>query len=205
MKKKVKRWVSTAMLMLFCVCSYAQTISVTGTITDQAGETMPGVNIQIKGTTIGTVTDVNGKYTISAPSDASILVFSFIGFRTIEMMVGDRREISIKLDEDTKELDEVVVIGYGTARKRDLTGAVSQVKAAQLENEKPQSVQDVLRGKVAGLNVGLATTAKGGGNLEVRGTKSIRDGSDATDAANKTREANYPLIVLDGVNLYRCH
>lgn len=199
MKKKVKRWVSAAMLLLFCVCGYAQTISVKGTIIDQGNIPMPGVNVTIQGTTKGVVTDIDGKYTVEVPSNSS-LVFSFVGYLSQTLVVEGRTIIDVTMVEDVQKIDEVVVIGYGTARKRDLTGAVTQVKTSQLEIQKPMSVQDVLRGRVAGLNVGFNAEAKGGGNLEVRGTKSIRgDATDAAAARKDTREANYPLIVLDGV------
>ncbi|MDR1171381.1 MAG: SusC/RagA family TonB-linked outer membrane protein [Bacteroidales bacterium] len=189
MNKKVRKWAFAAMLVLFCVCGYSQTIPINGTITDQAGEAMPGVNIRVKGTSTGAVTDIAGKYTISVPSGESVLVFSFIGFKSVEMTVGDRREISVKLDEETRELDEVVVVGYGTMKKRDLTGSVSQMKSSVVANEAPRDVRDMLRANVAGLNISYSTGAKPGGDLQVRGKNTLKAGSS-------------PLLVLDGVIYY---
>ena len=161
---------------------------VTGTVKDAAtGELLPGVNIVIKGTTIGTLTDANGKYslTVTDPGNAA-LVFSFIGFGSKEVKVAGQSTIDVALEATLTGLDEVVVIGYGTMKKRDLTGAVSSIKAGQTENKKPQAIQDILRGNVAGLEVGLSTTAKGGGSLELRGDNTLKTSST-------------PLLVLDGV------
>ena len=158
-------------------------IVITGTVVDESGESIPGVTVFLAGTGTGTVTDIDGGYSISVPEDAE-LTFSYVGFASQTIAVGNQSEINVTLLTDTSSLEEVVVIGYGTARKRDLTGAVSSVTATRLENENPNSVQDVLRGNIAGLNVGLNTSAKGGGSLEVRGRTSLNAGSS-------------PLIVLD--------
>ncbi len=160
--------------------------TVKGKVVSTTGELLPGVSIVVKGTTTGTVTDMDGKYTLSNVPDNAKLVFSFIGFTASEVAFTNQAEINVTLQEDTKQIEEVVAIGYGTAKKRDLTGAVAQVKTEQLQNEKPQSVQDILRGNVAGLSVGYASLAKGGGDLEIRGD-------------NTLKTASSPLIVLDGV------
>jgi TonB-linked SusC/RagA family outer membrane protein len=166
----------------------AQNVQVSGQVTDETGEPIPGATVLVKATTTGMATDLEGNYTVSAPNDAT-LVFSFIGYQTQEVEIGNRSVIDISLEPDISSLEEVVVIGYGTARKRDLTGAVSSVDADRLENENPNSVQDVLRGNIAGLNVGMETSAKGGGGLEVRGRTSLNAGTS-------------PLIVLDGAIYY---
>src|SRR5690554_3241579 len=166
----------------------AQTVQVTGKVTDESGDPIPGATVLVKGTTRGMATDLDGVYSLSATGDA-VLVFSFIGYQTQEVEVGNRSVIDIVLISDFSSLEEVVVIGYGTARKRDLTGAVSSVRTDRLENENPNSVQDVLRGNIAGLNVGMETSAKGGGGLEVRGRTSLNAGRS-------------PLIVLDGAIYY---
>lgn len=146
---------------------------------------IPGVTVVVKGTTTGTTTDADGKYEIDIKSDNDILVFSAVGFLTQERAVGNASMLDISLSTDQKTLDEVVVVGYGTQKKRDLTGAVSQISASKLDNENPQSVQDVLRGNIPGMNVGFSASAKGGGQVAVRGVNSVN--------AGKT-----PLIVLDG-------
>lgn len=163
-------------------------ITVTGIVSEESGEGIPGVTVFIAGTGIGTATDIDGRYTLTVPEDAE-LTYSYVGFITQVINVGNRSEINVTLMTDMASLEEVVVIGYGTARKRDITGAVSSVTATRLENENPNSVQDVLRGNVAGLNVGLNTSAKGGGGLEVRGRTSLNAGGS-------------PLIVLDGAIYY---
>ncbi|GEO05417.1 SusC/RagA family TonB-linked outer membrane protein [Adhaeribacter aerolatus] len=163
--------------------------AVSGRITSNNGEALPGVTIVVKGTTIGTTSDAGGRYSLAVPDNKGILVFSFIGFTPKEVPINGQQSLNVTLTDDVKALDEVVVIGYGTQTKRDLTGAVSQVKATQLENENPNSVQDVLRGNVPGLNVGFSASAKGGGSLQVRGQNTLSAGSS-------------PLIVLDGIIYY---
>ena len=165
--------------------SVQQGITITGIVTDAFGEPLPGVTVQIKGVAQGTATDVNGAFSLSVPDGNATLVFSYIGFTTQEILVGNQRTINITLVDDTRQLEEVVVIGYGTMKKRDLTGAVAQMKAEAVANEAPKSVQDILRANVAGLNIGYSTGAKPGGDLQVRGTNTLKAGTS-------------PLIVLDG-------
>ncbi|WP_207532300.1 SusC/RagA family TonB-linked outer membrane protein [Desertivirga arenae] len=183
MRKKITLLI--AFLLVIITGARAQNITVTGVVKDSKGETQPGVSVKEKGTTRGTATDANGKYSISVPQTAT-LVFSSIGFSLQEVPVNNRSTVNVTLRTDNTQLQEVVVIGYGTATKKDVTGAVSSVKATQLENENPQSVSDILRGNIPGLNVGLSTSAKGGGDLLVRGKTTLSAGTS-------------PLIVLDGV------
>ncbi|SDM73274.1 TonB-dependent receptor [Siphonobacter aquaeclarae] len=162
---------------------------VTGTVTDEKGNPLPGVNIQLKDSNRGTSTDSKGKYRLSIPDGGGILVFRSVGYLAEEVEIGSKSVLDFTLREATQALNEVVVVGYGTAQKRDLTGAVSQIKAAQIENENPNTVQDMLRGNVAGLNVGYDASAKGGGDLQVRGRTSLNASSS-------------PLLVVDGVIYY---
>lgn len=175
--------------LLGCLVSFAQAQNITGKVTDAEGSPIPGVNILVKGTTFGTTTDMNGDYALNVEGQNQVLVFSFIGYASQEVAIDNRTTVNVTLEADTKLLEEVVVVGYGTLQKRDLTGAVSQVKAGQLENENPNAVQDVLRGNIAGLNVGFSTSAKGGGSLQVRGKQSLNANSS-------------PLLVLDGAIYY---
>lgn len=163
--------------------------TITGTVTDTYGETIPGVNIVEKGTTNGFISDMDGNYSIILTQSNATLVFSFIGYTTMEIAVGNQSIVNVVLKEESLDLDEVVVVGYGVQKKRDLTGAVAQVKAETLEKESPSTVQDLLRANVPGLNIGLDNTAKGGGSLEIRGKRSIK--------AN-----NEPLLVVDGIIYY---
>src|SRR5690606_36620092 len=120
-------------LMVWCTSLLAQNVQWTGLVTGESGEPIPGSTILMKGTTTGVATDLHGRYSLSAPNDA-VLVFSFIGSQTQDVEIGNRTVIDIVMISDFSSLEEVVVIGYGTARKRDLTGAVSSVRTDRLEN-----------------------------------------------------------------------
>jgi TonB-linked SusC/RagA family outer membrane protein len=144
----------------------------------------------VKGSTVGATTDANGGYAISAPADAT-LVFSFLGLITKEEAVAGRGRIDVTLSERSESLDEVVVVGYGTMRKKDLTGSIIQIRPDRIANENPKTVQDVLRG-IPGLSVGYEASAKGGGTLQIRGQRSVY-----TDGGH-----NNPLLILDGMIFY---
>ena len=159
--------------------------TITGKIVDMSGEPIIGANIVEKGTTNGTITDADGNFSLEV-SENSTLVVSYIGYTPQEIIVTNKSSFNIKLKEDTEVLDEVVVVGYGTAKKKDLTGAVSSVKAEKLSAQAPRNVQDILRSNAAGLNIGIATDAKADADLTVRGKGTLSAGSS-------------PLIVLDGV------
>jgi len=159
---------------------------INGNVTDASGVPLAGANILEIGTSNGTQTDFDGNFTVMLTSENATLSISYIGFVTKEIQVGGQMQISIILTEDAALLDEVVVVGYGSQRKQDVTGSVTHIRAADLENENPNNVEDILRGNVAGLTVGFSATAKGGGALEVRGRKSLNAGRS-------------PLLVLDGI------
>lgn len=159
---------------------------VSGLVTDSKGATLPGVSVMIKGTDKGVVTDSQGKYSIELDNDKSTLVFSFIGMRSQEMVVGARNEINVSLNEDMTGLEEVVVIGYGMVKKSDLTGAIASVKADELAQNATSSVMHMLSGKVAGLQVKQNSAQPGGGvSVLIRGAAS-------------TGAGNTPLYVIDG-------
>ncbi len=176
--------------ILACTVVLAQAnITVSGTVTSSDdGAGIPGVNVLVKGTTVGTVTDIDGAYSLQVPDQNAVLVFSFIGYTSTEVQVGSRSVIDLVLDRDVTTLDEVVVVGYGEQSRRHLTGAIQSVSAQQFENERPQNISDILRSNAAGLAVGVSSSAKGAGlsDFEVRGDNSLRTSSE-------------PLIVLDGV------
>ena len=167
--------------------SFAQDRIIKGVVKDKQGTGVPGVSIKIKGTSIAVLAGATGSYTISAPGN-SVLIYSSVGFTTQEIAVNNRTQIDLTLADEANDLTEVVVIGYGTAQKKDVTGAISSIKATQLENENPNSVTDILRGNIPGLNVGINTSPKGGDSrdLLVRGKTSLTG-------------TTFPLIVLDGV------
>ncbi len=167
--------------------------TVTGKVTGDDGEGIPGVNVVVKGTTVGVITDFNGDYSLNVPAGESTLVFSSVGYTTVEENIGNRSTIDIALAQDVTALEEVVVIGYGTQQKKDLTGAIVNVQAEKVEKYKPTSVSEILRTTVPGLSVGYATDARNVPDFNVRGDASIKaDSDDETDA-------NQPLVVLDGV------
>ncbi|GAB2698609.1 TonB-dependent receptor [Mucilaginibacter koreensis] len=160
---------------------------IKGTVKDNKGLGVPGASVRVVGTPRGVATDISGNYTITAAAN-SVLSFSSVSYNTVQIPVNNQTTINVVLKDDGKQLSDVVVIGYGTRQKRDVTGAISSVKATQLENENPASVTDILKGNIPGINVAMNTSPKGGGSgdLLVRGKTSL--------TANTT-----PLIVLDGV------
>ena len=164
--------------------------TVKGKVTDTAnGQGLPGVNVVVKGTSVGTTTDERGDYSISVPDNSSTLVFSFVGYLSQEVTVGNRTTIDLGLAPDTKVLSEVVVIGYGTAKKSDLTGAVGSVKESELRERPAPSLNQQLAGRLPGVQVNTNSGRPGGRtNVRIRGFSSINS-------------SNNPLYVVDGVML----
>ena len=163
-----------------------QSKKVSGVITDVNGEPIIGVNVLVKGTTNGTTTDLDGKYALEVPSNA-VLQFSYIGYLTQEVAVKDKAILNVIMKEDTKSLEEVVVIGYGTVKKSNLTGAITQVKAEDLPQTANMSLGQMMSGKAAGMQVSVTSAQPGGGvNVQIRGNA-------AGGAGNKG-----PLYVIDG-------
>ncbi|MCW3108992.1 MAG: TonB-dependent receptor [Segetibacter sp.] len=173
-------------LFLPAIAIAQATRTISGTVLDSKNAPLLGVSVTVKGSTKGTTTGADGHYVLPNVPEKATLVISSTGFTAQEIPVSGKSTINVTLGEALNAMSDVVVIGYGTRQRRDVTGAVSQVKASQLENENPQSVQDLLRGNVPGLSVTSSPNAKGGGNLMVRGRASINAGTT-------------PLIVLDGV------
>ena len=164
-----------------------QDISITGTVTDEHNDPLIGVNVQVKGTTIGAITDFNGQFTVAIPNRDAVLVFSFIGFITQEMTVGNRTSLTVRLREDISQLEEVVVVGYGTIKKSDLTGSVANVKADRLLDRPAVNVGQALSGKAAGVEI-----FENGGDPD--GKIRIRIRGD-----NSINSSNDPLYVIDGI------
>lgn len=186
MKPKLYRYlVSVLLLLMGSTQVFSQEIQVSGTVLDEQGLSLPGVTVLVKGSSQGTVTDIDGKYTISLTEDG-VLVFSFVGFLTQETAVGNRSSIDIVLQEDISSLDEVVVIGYGTQKKSDLTGSVVRVSMDDKSLQSNSNLFQALSGAAAGVNVQGAGLAGGEPNLSIRGQTSL--------SANDN-----PLIVVDGI------
>lgn len=165
--------------------SYAQQVQVSGNVSDDAGP-LPGVSVFVKGTNNGTATDFDGNYEITADSDA-VLSFSFIGYKDKDVSIGGKTTINVKLEEDVSALEEVVVVGYGAQRKKELTGAVAQVKSEELLKTSTADIGTALQGQIAGVNVVASSGAPGSeANVMIRGLTSING-------------ANRPLYVVDGI------
>ncbi len=163
-------------------------IGISGTVTDEKGDGLPGVSILIKGTQLGTATDGKGNFTLNVPDENAVLVFSFVGYVSQEVAVAGRTSIEISLKADEKALDEVIVVGYGTQKKVNLTGAVSQVGSERLENRPVNNMDQALQGVSPGLNVTTNTTMGGEPNarmgINIRGIGSLSGGA--------------PWILVDG-------
>ncbi|WP_203256602.1 SusC/RagA family TonB-linked outer membrane protein [Hyunsoonleella ulvae] len=173
--------------LVFFIVGYlgAQNIDVSGTVLDNTGFPIPGVNVIVKNTTKGTVTDFDGNFTLTDVKPGATLTFSFIGYVTKEVTVSDGKKLTIELEEDVAALDEVVVVGYGTQRKKEVTGAVSVVDAEAIEKLNPQRVEQALQGQIAGVNVTSTSGSPGAGaNIRIRGITTNGD--------------NRPLILVDG-------
>ena len=174
---KKNRLVRVAIIMLpmllLSFWTYAQSVRVKGKVTDESGTTMVGVNVVVKGTTIGVVTDIDGKYQIDADAK-STLSFSFIGEKTREILVGNQKEINIKLVPDNLQVDEVVVVGYGTQRKEAVTGSVATVKGDLIREVPAPNITQALQGRIAGVDMEQTSTKPDASmQVRIRGTRSL--------------------------------
>lgn len=132
-----------------------QQLQITGVVKDTNGEPMIGVTVMVKGTGTGTITDIDGKYSVSVPGNKSVLTFSFVGYTTKEVTVGNQKSINVTLSEDSKMIDEVVVIGFQSQKKGNLTASVASVGAEALENRPVANIGQALQGMVPGLNISI--------------------------------------------------
>ncbi len=175
--------------LLARVHSIQSEIVVTGTVKDENGIALPGVNILEKGTVNGTVSDANGNYRLNVGSSNAVLVFSFVGAVTKEVKVGDQTEITVQLSMDTQLLSEIVVVGYGTQKKSDVTGAIASVKSDEFNKGVFTNAGELLQGKLAGVNIAANSGEPGAAqNVIIRGIGSLRSGTQ-------------PLYVVDGLLL----
>ncbi len=176
------------LLFVFAAISaaHSQGFSVSGKVVDDKGEGLPGVTVLVKGTNTAAPTDIDGNYTLSAPNGSGTLVFSFVGFQMQEVPINNRSTVNVTLASDAKALDEVVVIGYGTAKRQDLTGAVTSMSAKELETIPVSSVAEAMTGRMAGVNV-TTTDGAPGAEIIIR----VRGGGSVT-------QDNAPLYIVDG-------
>ncbi|WP_180335611.1 SusC/RagA family TonB-linked outer membrane protein [Labilibaculum filiforme] len=191
-KQNNSRWLlKSSMVLLMVLCSVAITFGqspskeITGKITDSSGFGIPGVNISLKTTTMGTVSDIDGNYSISANSE-NVIVYSFIGYTTQEILVGDQSSINVIMSEDALSVDEVVVIGYGIQKKALNTGSISSVKGEELQNTPASRADQAIQGRTAGVSV-LSNSGSPGAGTKIR----IR-------GVNSNGNSN-PLFIVDGM------
>ncbi|MWB94057.1 SusC/RagA family TonB-linked outer membrane protein [Flavobacterium sp. GA093] len=187
MKNKFSLLLVIAMIALLSASAYAQNKVIKGTIKDAAGILIPGVNVLIKGSQTGVSTDMDGSYSINA-SSGSTLVYSFIGFKTIEVVVSDSSSYNVTLKEDDNSLEEVVVVGYGVKKKKDLTGSIVSVGAEEIASRPVQNAVQAMQGKAAGVDISSNERPGTVGKINIRGVRSIS-------------ASNSPLYVVDGIPL----
>ena len=174
--------------ILASMAGYAQLKTITGKVTDaSSGEPFPGSTIAVKGTTIGTITNFDGAFSFDIPGDAQTLVFSFVGMKSLEVEIGNQTNLNIALEEELFGLDEVVVIGYGSVKKKDATGSVQAISADDFNPGAITSPQELVSGKIAGVQITTGGGAPGSGaTIRIRGGSSLSASND-------------PLFVIDGV------
>ncbi|MFD2523643.1 SusC/RagA family TonB-linked outer membrane protein [Emticicia soli] len=166
----------------------AQTRSVSGTVSDASGSALPGVSVTVKGTTQGAITDASGKFSLQAKNNA-VLVFSYIGYKAQEINIGSKTTVNASLEEDAAALSEVIVVGYGSQKKSQTTGAISQVSAKQIQEMPITSLGQAMQGRVAGVDVSQSGSRPGSvPKILIRGRRSFNAGND-------------PLYVVDGIPL----
>lgn len=187
MQTKIYFWVGALVFLLFLSGPIlAQNVQVTGTITDENGMPIPGAAVLIKGTSNGTAADIDGKYTISASADQT-LQFSFIGYKTTEVLVGNQTTIDVALTPDVSDLEEVVVVGYGSVKKSQLTGAISSVSSKEITDQPITDARQALQGRSSGVDVTSPGSKPGAApQVRIRGRRSFN-------------ASNEPLYVVDGI------
>jgi TonB-linked SusC/RagA family outer membrane protein len=189
MKKRRLLKVATLMvpLMLLSLWSFGQTIVVRGAVSDAEGAPMPGVTVVLKGTSQGTITGIDGNYSLRDVASNGVLVFSFVGMKTEEVAVNGRTEINLKMTADVSDLGEVVVVGYGVQRKEAVTGSVASMSGDVLRDVPSSNITQALQGRISGVEMSQTSTKPGATmQIRIRGTRSLNASND-------------PLVVLDGI------
>lgn len=173
-------------LLLMPLTMLAQN-TLTGNVTEKASSLpLPGVSVIVKGTTNGTTTDFDGNFTLSNLKSGDVIEFSYVGFKTIDVTFSNQRNLQVSLEEDTAQLDEVVLVGYGTVKKKDATGSVTQISSEDFNKGANVTAENLLNGKVAGLSINTSGAPGSGSEIRIRGGSSLLASND-------------PLIVIDGL------
>jgi TonB-linked SusC/RagA family outer membrane protein len=174
-------------LLFFSLSSFGQALTVRGSVKSEKGEGLPGVTVVVKGTTTGSITDINGDYQVNVPSQEAILSYSCIGFETQEINVGTQTTINVIMKEETLGLKEIVVVGYGNQRREAVTGSVASIKGDVVRDIPASNITQALQGRVSGVEMSQTSTKPGAQmQIRIRGTRSLNANND-------------PLVVLDGI------
>ena len=180
------KFITLSFLIVFSIPFFSQSFIINGTVVDENKETIPGVNIKVEGKEGGATTDLDGRYSITVDNQLNTLIFSFIGYKSQAVTVNDKIKIDIQLKPSSENLDEVVVVGYGTSRVKELTGATVQVKGESIERLNIPRMDQALQGQVSGVTISTNSGSPGGtSNIRIRGLS--------------TSGNNNPLILVDGV------
>ena len=184
--EKFQRLFFVALLSVLAVGAFAQSKTVSGTVLDKTGESVIGASVVVKGTTNGTITDFDGKFTLQNVPDNGTIQVSFVGYKTVDIQVKGQSTVKVILEEDTETLDEVVVVGYGVVKKSDVTGALTKVSEKQIKERPVQNALQAMQGKAPGVDI--TTNSRPGelGDVRIRGNRSITADND-------------PLYVIDGI------
>ena len=174
-----------SIFLLITTVTWAQNRVITGTVTEKGNVPIPGTTVLVKGTNNGAITDVNGKYSIQVPSDATNLIFSFVGYETQEIVISDQTVINVELVALSTALDEVIVVGYGTQKVANVSGAISTIKAVEIEKQKPIRIEEAFQGRTSGISVIQGGSPGSKPTVLIRGIPSFT-GTD-------------PVVVIDGV------
>lgn len=174
-------------LMFFSISAIAQNTTITGSVTDAMDDSpIPGVNVIVQGTSIGSVTDIDGEYTIDVPEGNDVLTFSYVGYQKQNIEIGNRSTIDVALQQDVEELSEIVVVGYGTQQRTDVTGSISSVSGEEINKQPITTIEQGLQGRAAGVNITQRSGAPGAVmDVQIRGIGSIGN--------------SQPLFVVDGI------
>ena len=184
--EKFQRLFFVALLSVLAVGAFAQSKTVSGTVLDKTGESVIGASVVVKGTTNGTITDFDGKFTLTNVPESGTIEISFVGYKTVNVAVKGQSTIKVILEEDTETLEEVVVVGYGVQKKSDVTGALTQVSSKTIRERPVQNALQAMQGKAAGVQITSNNRPGELGDVRIRGSRSLNASND-------------PLYVIDGI------